>query len=151
MPRAARRRVMFHPTSSDERTRRLDSISPEAKATFETFKAKEGSLHVANRVALEAIFQLVRQLKPRKVLEIGAGIGTISHLMLKHSHAELVAVEHNDFCLQELRKNLAGCRPYKVCDYGNVKPQGYDLVVVDGGSGEHPDGAALGFWQLRQL
>src|SRR5262245_10272146 len=125
--------------------RTINSISTEARMIFETFKAKEGSEHLANRVAIEAVLQTVRQLKPRKVLEIGAGIGTVSYAVLKHTDAELVAVEHNEFCRQEMRKNLAGLRSYTVCDYGDIRPQQYDLVVVDGGSGEGLDGGGPGF------
>jgi protein-L-isoaspartate O-methyltransferase len=125
--------------------RTINSISPEARTIFDTFKAKEASQHLANLVAIEAVLQTVRQLKPRKVLEIGAGIGTLTYLILRYTDAELVAVEHNDFCRQAMRKNLAGLRSYKVCNYDDIAPQEYDLVIVDGGSGEHPDGGAPGF------
>jgi phospholipid N-methyltransferase len=40
------------------------------------------------------------------VLEIGSGIGTIAHLVLKNTNLNYLAYETNDFCIKQLKQNV---------------------------------------------
>ena len=123
----------------------INDISPEAREIFRLFKTKGGSEHIANLVALEALLRMVKRNRPRRVLDIGAGIGTLSYLVLRYTDAELVAVEDNEFCLREMARNLAECRSYKVCGYDDFVPEAYDLILIEGGSGLSHDGGKKNF------
>lgn len=85
----------------------------------------------------------MRELKPRNVLDVGAGIGTLTALVLQYTDAEVVAVEDNEFCLKEFRKNLANAKGrYTLAGYHDYPVRDYDLVLIDGGNGEHNGGYA---------
>lgn len=116
-------------------------ISTKAREWFDTFNAKAGSEHIANLVALEAVLEILRDLKPRRVLDVGAGIGTLTALVLQYSDAEVVAIEDNEFCLGEFRKNVANAEERcTLAGYHYYPVRDYDLVLIDGGNGGHNGG-----------
>jgi hypothetical protein len=47
-------------------------VSTKAREWFDTFNAKAGAEHIGNLVALEAILEILRELKPRRVFDVGA-------------------------------------------------------------------------------
>jgi len=87
-----------------------------------------------------AVRQLQRWLwanAPRRILEVGAGIGTLSaviadYLIVLSGHSEAVSVENNPWCQEQWNVNLSwwSHRPMlfdKVPAY-----EFYDLVILDG-------------------
>jgi precorrin-6B methylase 2 len=95
------------------------SIEQLARDIYAEFKAKPESQHIASEFALVELAKLVAEIKPKSVLEIGAGIGTITKLLLQHPSrpAKLTVTEAHPVCLRELQANLQG-----------VSKDGYDLV-----------------------
>ena len=83
-----------------------------AREVHDEFAQKPGATHIATEFALAHLSALVRAVRPTKVLEFGAGIGTISQLLLSHppQHFELIT----DPELLDLER------------------QYFDLVVIDG-------------------
>jgi hypothetical protein len=112
------------------------AISDDIKRLAAAFRSREGSQHIADVVSLEALLRILGELKPKNVLEIGAGIGTMSHVLLQHSDADLVLVEDNDFCIRELRRTLGESSRYKIVGIEEIPVQKYDLIIVDGYAGE---------------
>ena len=115
----------------------LKHISEQAENDARKFKQKDGSDHIAGSNALEAIYKIIQKENLKNILEFGSGIGTMSYFCLKNSEAKLDLYEENEFCLNEINKNLTGFENrYKIfqdkenfeCRFDN-----YDLVIVDGG------------------
>jgi protein-L-isoaspartate O-methyltransferase len=81
-----------------------------ASKIYSEFECKPESQHIASEFALIALADLVEKIKPKRVLEIGAGIGTITKLLLQHPDrpAQLTVTEAHPVCLAELAKNLKG-------------------------------------------
>ena len=81
-----------------------------AKEIYELFSRKPGSEHIASEVSLQYLTACLRVFKPSRVLELGAGIGTITETVLSHPCAvsELVSTETDPYCLSVLRNNLRG-------------------------------------------
>lgn len=79
-----------------------------ARDIFGRFKQYPGSQHIATEFALSHLSALMRLTRPRTVLEIGAGIGTQTYLLLAHTNCAplLVATESNNFCLEQLENNI---------------------------------------------
>lgn len=125
---------------------RYKQISSEALETYRTFSAKDGSQHIATPITIQALIDLNKEMPIRYVLEMGAGIGTISYTLLKYTDANVDLYEDNHFCQGELAKNLSGFteRCKLLTDYSQ-KPtrSSYDLFVVDGGSGKGEDGGRM--------
>jgi hypothetical protein len=87
--------------------------------------------HIASEWALMHLSALQRLVKPKRTLEIGAGIGTITSMLL-YSTAEITAVEPESRFREELRKNIGlHDRLRVVSDLKTVEPP-FDLVVIDG-------------------
>lgn len=114
------------------------SVETLASDIFREFSAKPESQHIANEFALIELSRFIARVKPRRVLEIGAGIGTITKLLLTHPDKPklLTATEGHPVCLAELAKNLKGV---DLAGYTLVNSaaqldmnQNYDLVIFDG-------------------
>ena len=67
-----------------------------------------GSEHIASEASRQYLAACLRLFKPAKVLEMGAGIGTITETVLSHpcGVSELLSTEANPFCLKSLRESL---------------------------------------------
>lgn len=109
-----------------------------ARDIYAEFRAKPESQHIATEFALVELANLVGRIKPRRVLEIGAGIGTITKLLLQHPDRPqyLTATEAHPVCLSELEKNLNGLSRsgYDLVQSAEQLDTGieYDLVIFDG-------------------
>jgi protein-L-isoaspartate O-methyltransferase len=91
----------------------------------------------------------VARYRPTRVLEIGPGIGTLSYSILAKMKSLalhecddflFVTVEDNEFCAQQLQKNLQEFDGlYHLCEsIADLDPDlDFDLIIVDGG--ERPD------------
>jgi precorrin-6B methylase 2 len=68
-----------------------------------------GSDQIATKLALRIIGEHLDIVKPRSILEIGSGIGTITDFISsKVPNSIIYCYEVNEWCLQQLRKNLKG-------------------------------------------
>lgn len=115
-----------------------------AKRIHRAFAPRPGAEHIATRAAIAGLIRWLGRKRPERVLEVGAGIGTLTWALvetLSHQRGDdgfvLYTVEDHRFCLQELRKNL---QPLwgrftvigSVGEIGSSGP-GFDFLVVDGG------------------
>lgn len=111
-----------------------------ARNTYQHFSTKEGNQHIANVYALEKIVELAHKYEVKTVLEIGLGIGSISHALLSYAKESgrslrYIGTEANEFCLQSLPKNLEGA--YQQLElYNNIEEVPADalpeLIIIDG-------------------
>jgi hypothetical protein len=113
-------------------------IEKLARDIYAEFKAKPESQHIATEFALIELSRLIERIKPQHVLEIGAGIGTITKLLLSHPDRpeRLTVTEAHPVCLRELDVNLKGVSR---AGYALVQAASeldtradYDLVIFDG-------------------
>ena len=130
------------------------SVDKLASDIFREFKIKPESQYIAAEFTLVELSRLIARLKPRRVLEVGAGIGTITKLLLTHPDRpkQLTVTEAHPVCVSELAKNLKGV---ELADYRLVKSaneldvtEHYDLVIFDGSLDDERQYAVLrpGTW-----
>jgi protein-L-isoaspartate O-methyltransferase len=113
-------------------------LEPAARAVYESFSIKKHAEHIATPISLQALFLVLQKVKPRRVLEIGGGIGTLSALVLKNSEASIDIFENIPLCIEALQENLQEFkgRFQLLTSYENspLPSVAYDLVIVDGGT-----------------
>jgi hypothetical protein len=111
-----------------------------ARQTYQYFSTLEGNHIIASVYALEKIVALAQRYKVKTVLEVGLGIGSISHAVLSYAKAtghnlRYIGTEANEFCLQALPRNLKAdfskIELYSSIDQvpADARP---DLIIVDG-------------------
>lgn len=88
-----------------------NEINKIAVENYKNFCFKEGSDYIASEFALETILKLIDKFKPKKILELGMGIGSVSDTILKFKNLndlnfEYFGTESNEFCLEQLKKNV---------------------------------------------
>ena len=113
-----------------------------AEQIHNEFSRKPGAQLIASQFALGHLAALITELKPKSVMEFGAGIGTITKLLLIHPTRieRIVSTEDDAFCLKALEENLppqpAG-RWQLVTSNDQIAqlPNRYDLVIFDGVDG----------------
>jgi hypothetical protein len=107
------------------------------------FRPLPGSNFVASGFALGAVIDLVERRRPGSILEVGAGIGTLTTTIAEAAERgglapTQIAIEEIEFCLDQLRTNLGPLTERiqivrRAVDIGpDVAP--FDLVVIDGGA-----------------
>lgn len=102
---------------------------------YATYSTKRGSIHIAERAALHYLAACVRHYRPKVVVELGAGIGTCTTLMLETDIERLISLEPDAFCLGALVElqtdpRLTIVTSVAVLEALKLKA---DLVVIDGG------------------
>ena len=110
-----------------------------AREVHRLFASKPGARHIASEFALAHLGAVLNQAHPDRVLEFGAGIGTITYFLLNHPGgiAQVTATEENEFCIGELSNNIGDryAGRYRLVTEParlDVSTGHYDLVVVDG-------------------
>ncbi|WP_179005943.1 hypothetical protein [Winogradskyella forsetii] len=108
--------------------------------SYKYFSDKEGNQHIASLYALEKIIDIVNINKPKRILEIGLGIGSIAYTVMKYTEVSALnmtyeGTEANEFCLNAIKENLGkyskDIKVYQSLD--ELKPsKKYDLVIIDG-------------------
>ena len=86
----------------------IQSLNPEAFSIYNAFKQKKGSEHISSPIGIHMLLNIITEVKPKHILEVGGGIGALSYTALKYSDAQVDIFESHPFCLTELKKNLAG-------------------------------------------
>lgn len=77
-----------------------------AQAVYEEFSLKQHSRHIATLSALACLAQTLTLHKPKRVVELGGGIGTITALMGRHPDRPplLMTLEDSPLCLPSLKE-----------------------------------------------
>lgn len=112
------------------------------RSVWEEFSLKKHSRHIATQSALTCLAQLLTDKRPKKVVELGGGIGTISHLMWRHDcqPALVATLEDSPICLPALTALAIWTGPWKIVQ-SPTELTGYqaDLLIVDGGTLTPPE------------
>lgn len=107
---------------------------------YKYFSNLEGNKHIATEFALKTILKVVHKYQPKKVLELGLGIGSISYSILDYclkskNTIEYFGTEKNEFCLNAIKEYLNDFY-YKIKlfdSFQNVPVDAvFDLVIIDG-------------------
>lgn len=111
----------------------------------------DGQVGIASEQAIKGLIKAIRRYRPITILELGAGIGTLTFTILEtvselnvHEQSGFVfwTIENNEFCLEELARNLKDYEGmFQVADSPQAvrdKNICFDLIVVDGG-GDMPN------------
>ena len=114
-----------------------------AATIFRQFSKLPGAQHMASKFALAYLSRLLFHIQPKVVLEYGAGIGTITKLLLDHPTMipTIVSTEHNAFCLKALENNIGSgyrerWRLVKQIDELLALKMSFDFVIFDGVFGD---------------
>ncbi|WP_395066545.1 hypothetical protein [Flavobacterium sp.] len=108
---------------------------------YEKFSKAEGNQHIASLFALKKIIDLVKFNNPKKILEVGLGIGSISYSVVEYLNDNKLkflydGTEKNEFCLQQLPLNLGNVynqiNVFPDLEYINKQNVKYDFVIIDG-------------------
>ncbi len=123
--------------------------------------AKVGNLvGIASQKAIEGLLKNIQRFKPTRILEIGAGIGTLtystlyalSRLPLKDKvNLEFYTIENHPNCLEQLADNLVGFQgQYQVLSNTKKVPSNitFDFIIIDGGGNLGGDMSLMNFSNL---
>jgi protein-L-isoaspartate O-methyltransferase len=113
-----------------------------ARDIHDRFKCLSGSEFIASADAVAGLIRILRRDQPRRILEVGSGIGTLTFTIISTMDEagcrgyRLVMVENNDYCRSQLAVNLAEklARGTLVRDVGEIPDGEFDLIIVDGGA-----------------
>lgn len=110
------------------------------------FKSVPGAVGIASEHAIGGLIKIIKKKRPKKILELGSGIGTLTYTIMaslgnffgKEFRYDFYTVENNEFCLGQLKKNLEGFEgKYTVINNTQEalsKGTQFNLIVIDGGS-----------------
>ena len=123
----------------------------------------EGRVGIASQNAIGGLLHTLDRRNPLRILEIGAGIGTLTFTILNWARSSgmernpthaLITVENNDYCLRQLAANLKGFEgAYRlVSSVEEARQTGlqFDLITVDGGGDVPNDMGVMPFDHLLQ-
>jgi hypothetical protein len=115
----------------------LEIYSKNALEVHSRYAAMAGSEQVALLFSIQELIKHLDQTSPRKVLELGGGIGTLTECLLRFSKSDLTVVENNEFCLNKMKKNLESFRHFNlVTTYENLAPYSdFDMLIIDVNNG----------------
>ena len=120
-----------------------------ARNIHEQFSRKSGAHRIASAFSLCHLSRLIRLRRPKAVLEIGSGIGTVAQLVLLHHQKveRLYSIEEDLFCRSVLRENvtpLQGQNWTLLKSHREIpKNLAFDLIVFDGNQYDHSTFAFL--------
>ena len=106
-----------------------------AQPIHSRFRASEGSGQIASLWALEGLEAWLSDNSPKRVLEVGAGIGTISTLLAPFCRLSefVVCVEDDPWCRSRWGRNMPFIPPgMHLYDKVPLYEQPFDLIVLDG-------------------
>lgn len=123
---------------------------PDARQIYQRFRSYPGSDWIAKPEGVAGVIEHIASARPRAILEVGAGIGTLTHAIvatlraLPHS-ARVVSIEHDSFCLAALEEHLGSeLADVEIApDSTRLPPAAFDFVIVDGGTLERGGYAEL--------
>jgi spore coat polysaccharide biosynthesis predicted glycosyltransferase SpsG len=109
-----------------------------AVQNYKRFCELDGSQYIASEFALETLLKIIKVFKVNSILELGLGIGSISDTVLKYCDGErakvnYVGTEKNEFCLEELQKNVLDYNQIELySELNKIKNKKFDLIIIDG-------------------
>ena len=107
-----------------------------AEEIFLRYSTKSGAEQCASLFSIRSLEFLILKNSFYEILELGRGLGTLTELMLRVSESNLITVENNSFCINEINKNLINQRPYKLLKgYDQIDRFDFDLLVIDVNNG----------------
>ena len=111
----------------------LENIAHEVS---QSFRLKIGSQEIAQEQALVQIGRIFQEVDPRSVLDLGAGIGTISLFLsrlTKNKEISLFLYETNNFCQEQILRNLEGIKFHliKTTEQLEQLSESLDLIIID--------------------
>jgi len=96
----------------------------------------DNEFQTASPGAQAALRRWLRRRRPASILEVGAGIGTLTRVILETAAgAHLAFVEDSEVCLPILYGRMAVSERQRVTDDAVARSGPYDFVVLDGGTG----------------
>ncbi len=100
---------------------------------WERFKKLPGSDAIASKAALLSILSLTLLRPPNKVVEVGAGLGTITEFMLEFTSAQVISTEPVPALFKELKKRES-LKFQVVLDETEIDVDKFlpDWVIIDG-------------------
>lgn len=111
-----------------------------ANEFYKKFSMAEGNQHIASLFALKKILDILKLNKPKNILEIGLGIGSVSFTILEYCKRNEIEInyfgtEANEFCLKQLPLNL-GNHIEKIILHNSIdeinEELKFDLIIIDG-------------------
>lgn len=123
----------------------------QAREIWQRFAARPGAtvdgvVGIASEHAVAGLIRVIERYRPRRILELGAGIGTLTYTLLATARRtglaeqegfSLLTIENEPFCLEQLPENLAdfagGYRVAPTTEGLKERGEAFDLLVVDGG------------------
>ena len=111
-----------------------------ANEFYKKFSMAEGNQHIASLFALKKTLDILKLYKPKNILEIGLGIGSVSFTILEYCKRNDIKInyfgtEANEFCLEQLPLNL-GIHFEKIILHDSVndisEESKFDFIIVDG-------------------
>ena len=127
------------------------SAKQDGERIWKMFIAKPGAYvdgveGIASSFAITMLLRVLKKHSPRRILELGSGIGTMTYAICWHisrksdSRRETIkfhTVENNEYCIDQIERNLDEFRGVyarfnSVADAQAIEKE-YDLIIVDGG------------------
>jgi len=111
-----------------------------AEKYYKYYSELDGDQHIANLYAIQKILDILNIHKPKHILEVGLGIGSVSYSILDYSLKKNIEIEYfrtesNTFCLNALKQNLKNFHS-KLNLFKNLsdidKNDFFYFVIVDG-------------------
>jgi len=106
------------------------------------FSSMPGASHIATRRALSCLAAVLRQKRPKAVLEFGSGIGTVTYMLLASSpDLRVIGIEANPFCLEQLARNIPDeLKPrLTLANSDDARlDRRFDLIIIDGKFASRP-------------
>ncbi len=118
----------------------MKSTQNYANEFYKIFSECDGNQHIASLYALQKAIDIMQRNKPKSVLEVGLGIGSISYAILEYCKRKNIEVKYsgteaNKFCLQHLPINL-GSHFQQIKLYESINEidddEKFDLIIIDG-------------------
>lgn len=108
-----------------------------ATAVRDKYLVQSGSEQIASLISIQTLISLLQSKRPDEVLELGAGIGTLTQVILEKSKARLTSVENNEWCQNKLEANMNNLRTFSLMSDYLFIDQGTtsDFVVIDANIG----------------
>jgi hypothetical protein len=108
---------------------------PSPEQIHALFSKQIGAYAIATPININAIIAFCVSKKPKRVLELGGGIGTLTYCVLNYTEAIVEVYEENGFCREKLRQNLNRWSERVVLKESYAQTPNlteYDLVMIDG-------------------
>ena len=116
-------------------------VTVDARAIYERFRRYPGSEYIAKPGAIAGVSEQIARWRPSNILEVGAGIGTLTYTIIatleaNDHEARVVSIEHDPFCLAALPRNLGPSlsRVEIREDARGLEAGAFDFIIIDGGT-----------------